>query len=255
MGHPHAGRFVWYENLTLDAKAAIAFYTDVMGWKTQAFGDGGYVMWVGSQGPLGGVYTLPEEAAKMGAPPHWIGNVQVDDVDRTAALAKELGGKVLKEPADVPTVGRYAVLGDPFGSVIAAFKPSQEMPLHDMNREGEVSWNELLTTDHLKAFAFYSQLFGWQKLNEMDMGPMGTYLIYGVGETQLGGMMTRPADNPMPPFWFYYVSTNDLDAAIARSTAHGAKVLNGPMDVPGGRVAQLMDSQGAAYALHQAATK
>ena len=84
-------------------------------------------MWVGSQGPLGGVMKLPDEAAKMGAPPHWMGHVQVDDVDATAALAKKLGGKVYKEPADIPTVGRFAVIADPQGAVISIFKPSGAM--------------------------------------------------------------------------------------------------------------------------------
>jgi predicted enzyme related to lactoylglutathione lyase len=31
--------------------------------------------------------------------------------------------------------------------------------------------------------------------------------------------------------------------------------MNGPMDVPGGRVAQMMDPQGAAFALHQGVKK
>ena len=70
---------------------------DVVGWKTQPFAQGNdYVMWVGSQGPLGGVMKLPEEAAKMGTPPHWMAHVQVENVDATASLAKKLGGKVLR---------------------------------------------------------------------------------------------------------------------------------------------------------------
>jgi predicted enzyme related to lactoylglutathione lyase len=100
------GRFVWYEHLTNDPKAAINFYTDVIGWKTQPFTEGGdYVMWIGSQGPLGGVMKLPDEAAKMGARPNWMAHVQVEHVDATASLAKKLGGKVYKEPDDIPTVG------------------------------------------------------------------------------------------------------------------------------------------------------
>src|SRR5215467_3733920 len=98
------GRFVWYELLAKDPKSAIGFYTDVVGWKTQPFGEGGdYVMWVGSQGPLGGVMKLPDEAAKMGTPPHWMAHVQVDNVDTTASLVKKLGGKVYREPTDIPS--------------------------------------------------------------------------------------------------------------------------------------------------------
>jgi predicted enzyme related to lactoylglutathione lyase len=51
------------------------------------------------------------------------------------------------------------------------------------------------------------------------------------------------------------VSTSELDAGLARATKKGAKVMNGPMDVPGGGwIAQLTDPQGAVFALHQAPT-
>ena len=85
----NTGRFVWYEDLAKDPKAAIDFYTDVVGWKTEPFPEGGndYVMWVGSQGPLGGVMKLPDEAAKMGFPPHWMAHVLVENVDATVAQA------------------------------------------------------------------------------------------------------------------------------------------------------------------------
>jgi len=257
MANSNNGDFVWYEHLTKDPKGAIAFYTEVVGWKTQPFAEGGdYVMWVGSQGPLGGVTKLPDEAVKMGAPPHWMGNVRVGDVDATAALTKKLGGKVYKEPADIPTVGRFAIIADPQGAAIAVFKPNGAMALHDASKEGEFCCNELMTSDSAAAFKFYSEIFGWKTLQEMDMGPMGTYRIYGIGEKQLGGMMTTPKGSPVPPMWLYYTETSDLDAAIGRATKRGAKVMNGPMDVPGGgRIAQLMDPQGAGFALHQSPKK
>ena len=259
MASANNGFFVWHEHLTKDIQAAIAFYTEVVGWKTQPFAEGGdadYVMWVGSQGPLGGVMTLPASAAEMGAPNHWMGHVQVEDVDATAALVKKLGGKVYKEPGDIPQVGRFAVVADPQGAVISIFKPSRDMTLHDPSKAGEFCWNELITSDSAAAFKFYAEIFGWRSLQEMDMGPMGTYRVYGIGERGLGGMMTTPQGAPTPPMWMFYVDTPDLDAAIERATRQGAKLLNGPMDVPGGaRIAQLADSQGAMFALHEAPQK
>ena len=257
MAHANNGHFVWHEHLTKDPKAAIAFYTEVVGWKTQPFAEGGdYIMWVGSQGPLGGVMKLPDEAAKMGTPPHWMAHVHVADVDGTAALAKKLGGKVHKEPTDIPTVGRFAVIADPQGAFLSVFKANSTMMLHDVSKEGEFCWNELVTSDSAAAFKFYSELFGWKLLQDMDMGPMGTYRIYGVGDKQLGGMMTTPKGAPMPPMWGYYIETSDLDAAIGRATKRAAKIMNGPMEVPGGgRIAQLTDPQGAAFALHQSPKK
>src|SRR5687768_9589031 len=96
------GHFVWHELLTTDTKKAIAFYTEVIGWKTQLFeenqGPEPYTMWVSSQGPLGGVMTLPEEAKKMGVPPHWMGHVEVADVDAAVAKVKSSGGQVHVPP-------------------------------------------------------------------------------------------------------------------------------------------------------------
>jgi predicted enzyme related to lactoylglutathione lyase len=250
------GRFVWYDYLAKDTETAVAFYTDVIGWKTEKFAMAGdYVMWVGKQGPLGGVMALPDEAAKMGTPPNWMAHVQVESVDSTAAIAKKLGGKILKEPADIPTVGRFSIIGDPQGAVISVFTPTGPMDLHDSTKAGEFCWNELMTSDYAAAFNFYSQIFGWKVIDDMDMGPMGTYRIFGLGERQLGGMMTKPKDAPMPTCWMYYTEVPDLDEAMNRAKKDGATVLNGPMDVPGGRIAQMMDPQGGAFALHQAAKK
>lgn len=251
------GFFVWHELMTKDVKGAIAYYSEVTGWKTQPFegGKDDYTMWVSKQGPLGGVLTLPEAAEKMGAPPHWMGNVQVADVDAATAKVKELGGRVYQEPFDIPTIGRVAVVADPQGASLALFKPAQPMGARNAWDEGEFCWNELLTSDSAAAAKFYTDVIGWKIVQEMDMGPMGTYRIFGVGDKQLGGMMTLPPGAPMPPAWLYYTETNDLEAAVKRATNHGGKLLNGPMDVPGGRIAQFMDPQGAAFALHQASKK
>jgi|SRR5450432_831287 predicted enzyme related to lactoylglutathione lyase len=59
------------------------------------------------------------------------------------------------------------------------------------------------------AFAYYGGLFGWKKLRDFDMGAQGQYLIYGLGESELGGMFTRAQDAPMPTTWFYYVVVED----------------------------------------------
>ena len=253
------GLFVWHELMTTDPKAAITFYTDVVGWKTQAFGEAGdnaYMMWVASQGPLGGTMELPQQARQMGAPPHWVANVLVSDVDATVEQAKKLGGKVLREAETMPSVGRFALIQDPQGAHLSVFTPSGDMAPHDVSKPGEFSWNELMTSDHNAAFTFYNKLFGWEKLASHDMGPMGEYLIYGAHGRQLGGMASKTKDMPMPTAWMYYIHVDGLDAAVERAKKGGGKVLNGPMDVPGGdRIAQLMDPQGAAFALHETVRK
>ena len=71
-------------------------------------------------------------------------------------------------------------------------------------------------------------------------------------EGSTGGMSTVAKVQNLPPHWLYYTTVPDLDAAIERAKAGGGKLVNGPMEVPGGdRVAQLDDPQGAAFALYE----
>jgi len=248
------GRFVWYDVMTTDVAAAKAFYTEVFGWKTQQFGgDESYTMFCVGERPIGGVMMLPDEAKQQGAPPHWIGYVSVADVDATAARAAERGGKIYHPGTDIPEVGRFAVIGDPQGAAIALFAPNMEMS-PSPKQAGDFTWHELNTTDYEAAWEFYSDLFGWNATEAMDMGPdLGKYFMFeheGAGGS-IGGMSNVAKTQGMPPHWLYYATVDDLDAALARIQRKGGKVINGPMEVPGGdKVAQCVDPQGCAFALH-----
>jgi uncharacterized protein len=258
-GESDRGRFVWYDLMTPDPEAAKAFYTDVAGWGIHAWENPGmppYSMWMAGEKPIGGTMKLPDEAVAGGARPHWIAYVGVPDVDATMARARGLGATVMVEPRDIPTVGRFSVFNDPQGATIAAFTPdpsAQRQPEPEgMPPVGEFSWHELATTDPEAAFAFYSDLFGWQKTSDFDMGDMGLYQMYGRGGKTLGGIFRKPAEMPGPPAWLYYARVADVNAAVEAARRQGGQVLNGPMEVPGGdMIAQLMDPQGGMFAVHE----
>jgi len=64
-------------------------------------------------------------------------------------------------------------------------------------------------------------------------------------------MFNRPPGVQAPPNWLQYIRVDSADAAAERVKASGGQILNGPMEVPGGdRIAQCMDPQGAAFAVH-----
>lgn len=253
------GRFVWFDLMTSDQDAAIDFYGAVTGWGTSVWDGAGpdmkYTMWTVGEQPIGGVMDLPPDAAAAGAPPSWLAYIGTEDVDATAKKIEVLGGRIVKEPMDIPTVGRFAVAADPQGAIFAIFTAQDDAPGHDGEpRTGEFSWHELVTTDYEAAFRFYSELFGWDRMDEMDMGPAGIYLIYGRKGIQLGGMFNKTPDMPMPPMWMEYAMVDDVDAATETVKARGGQILNGPMEVPGGdRIVQCMDPQGAMFALHSRA--
>lgn len=253
------GRFVWYELMTSDPDAAIAFYTDVVGWGTMPF-DGApmpYTMWTKGERPVGGVLEMPAEAA----PPTWMGHVRVDDVDAVAARVEERGGSILHGPESLEEVGRWVVFADPQGAVISAFRPETESNGSDEPEPGDVSWHELATSDHEAAFEFYADLFGWEKDHAMDMGEAGVYQMYNGGGRMLGGMYDQSPDMPGPggsgrPAWLYYLRVADLDGAVEKVRSGGGTVVVEPMEVPGGsRIAVAIDPQGAAFGLHEGAAE
>lgn len=253
------GKFGWYDLMTTDHEAGQEFYSRLVGWGTTEWegGEQPYTMFTNNDVPGGGYARLPDEALAAGVPSHWVPYVLVSDVDDTVAKATQLGGSVIHPATDIPEAGRFAWLADPQGAEFAIFASAIESPpAEDRSPQvGEFSWHELATTDQVAAFNFYSDLFGWEKTDTMDMGEAGIYQMYGRpgGCAPLGGIFDKPAEAPASN-WLLYVRVADLDAAVDTVKASGGQVLSGPMDVPGGdRVAQCSDPQGAAFALHESA--
>jgi len=118
---------------------------------------------------------------------------------------------------------------------------------------GRPLWYELMTTDADGAMRFYQELFGWQPTDAMDMGPMGKYQMFNRPHGMIGGMMNKPPELAhVPPNWQIYFRVPDIAAAVQRITANGGRILNGPMEGPGGDlIVNAMDPQGAAFSLHQ----
>jgi predicted enzyme related to lactoylglutathione lyase len=248
------GSFVWYEYMASDPTAAADFYVKAVGWTA---GDAGMaefpytLLSVGST-MVAGLMTLPEEARRMGARPGWIGYVGVPDVDAFATKITAAGGQIYRAPADIPRIGRFAVVGDPHGAGFVIFKgePGDEPPRPlAQNALGAVGWRELRAGELDGAFAFYAGLFGWKKTQAMDMGPMGVYQVFEIEGGQGGGMMTKTAETPVP-YWLYYFNVEAVDAAAERVRSAGGQIVAGPNEVPGGQwIVQGLDPQGGKFAL------
>jgi predicted enzyme related to lactoylglutathione lyase len=109
---------------------------------------------------------------------------------------------------------------------------------------GRFTWHELMTADPAAAAKFYGELLGW-KVQEMDMGPGGTYRLFLNGDKQVGGAMKAPPG--VPAHWLPYVDTVSVDETAKKLVEHGGKVMVPPTDVPGiVRFCVAADPQGAA---------
>jgi uncharacterized protein len=251
MGASH-GRFVWYELVTTDMEVAEAFYASVVGWRTRDASTPGsaYSLLTVGDSPVAGLVKLPEDARRTGATPHWIGYVAVDDVDAAVCRIKQLGGAVYVPPTDIPDIGRFSVVADPQTATLALVKgrESGQAPSAGPGAPGRVGWHELLAADWEKAFAFYGELFGWQKADSHS-GAMGMYQGFSAGGEPIGGMFTKPATLPLP-FWLYYFNVDDIQATAKRVEAGGGQILYGPTQVPGGPwIVHCTDPEGALFAL------
>ena len=245
------GRFVWHELMTRDVPEAKKFYSKLIGWKAQAWPlDPAYTVCHSEQGPTAGIYGIPADMP-VEVPAHWLGYIGTRDVDGTAAAAVRAGGSIIKGPEDIPGAGRSAILKDPQGAEFAILDPENSRPeVQGMPPTGSFSWHELATSDAEAAMSFYSDLFGWDVLMRMPLDRGETYLIFGNNGIQRGGIYNKPADMPAPPNWLHYAQVADADQGWRVAEAGGAKLVTGPMDVPGGsRIVAFFDPTGAAFAV------
>ena len=248
------GRFIWCELTAPDTAGGKAFYGVVVGWTAHEMPgpDGTYTRFEADGHGVGGMLALSPEMAAEGAPPNWTGYVAVDEVDAAAAKVASLGGSVMRPAADIPGIGRFAIVTDPFGAAFAIMTPAPmegSQPQAPPKSLGHPAWRELMGGPADQSLAFYGAMFGWKDDGVHDMGPMGAYQLFANQDGQVGGMMKRPDHMPVSA-WNYYFQVGDIDAAAGRVTAGGGQVINGPMEVPGGDwVLQGVDPQGAHFAL------
>jgi len=121
------GAVCWVELTSRNFDAAKQFYVDVFGWqaKTADVSSEEMVYWQfsfdGGNGFAGGMQapaTMPAEV-----PSYWQPYIAVTDTDAVTARAKQLGATAIVEPADIPNVGRFAIVQDPLGAVFGVLQP------------------------------------------------------------------------------------------------------------------------------------
>jgi uncharacterized protein len=246
------GYFTWYELMTTDVAAAAAFYRDVVGWGTQAASTSklAYTLFASGEVPTAGLMELPEEGRKMGARPRWMGYVSVGNVHVAVDRIKRLGGTVYVPPTDT-NIGLISVAADPQAATFAVVDGLRTRPQQpaESGKVGRIGWHELLAADLEREFAFYRELFGWQKAGvEGDPADI-SYHSFSAGGQVIGGAFKKRPSEPVP-FWLFYFNVEDIDAAADRVEARGGRAFVSPTEMQGGlSIAQCVDPQGATFAL------
>jgi predicted enzyme related to lactoylglutathione lyase len=239
--------------MTSDPKAAESFYKTVVGWSSAPFKESPQPYTIFQRSGEVSVAGLMKTPEGMNAPPFWAMYVAAPKLEGAVSHIERLGGGQISPVIEIPTVGRMQMVRDPQGAAFYVYEPADDPKQPEGAPEvGEASWLELMTTDAPAALKFYSDVFGWQPSETMDMGPMGKYYMFNRPHGMIGGMMNKgPEMADVPPNWQIYFRVPDIEVAAKRITDNGGQVINGPMDVPGGdRVLNGLDPQGAAFSLH-----
>lgn len=112
------GDWYWNELSTPDEKKALGFYEKVFGYAhdTMDMGaQGTYYILKKGERPRAGLMRSP----MPNMPAMWLPYVLVANCDASLAKAKQLGAKECLGATDIPNVGRFAIVNDPTGAMIA----------------------------------------------------------------------------------------------------------------------------------------
>jgi predicted enzyme related to lactoylglutathione lyase len=235
------GTFCWVDVATSDPEGAKAFYGALFGWSMQDVPGGQGTTY--TRASLGG-----DHAAGIygGAPPRWTSYVCVEDADATVARARELGGKVEADPADVGG-GRRTEIADPAGAVVAIWEPGDQIGAGRVNEPNTLCWNELALPDVAAVQGFYEALFGWQF--QPVPTPEGAPEIVGIANRTGWRNGNLRGTTDQPPAWTPYFGAESCEDAARRATELGGRLLFGPLEVPTGHLAIAADPQGAVFGL------
>jgi len=121
------GAFHWNELMTRNVDKAKAFYKKTLGWSydDMPMGEpyGTYTIIKSGDQMVGGMMPMAGPMFE-GVPEHWFCYIAVDDVDKRVKMLKDAGGKVERDPWDVPGVGRIAIVTDPNGATQGWMTPA-----------------------------------------------------------------------------------------------------------------------------------
>ncbi len=247
-----SGEFCWTNMITPDPKAALEYFTAVLGWSYSEIPGMGHVALAGGM-EVGAIFDLGAPMTPPGTPAHIGVMIKVADADATVARVVELGGKA-RPPFAVGNGIRMSVCHDPNGAAFDIWESATANGLQADDLEpGVPSWFESITTDVPRAAEFYCALFGWTtKTMPMPGGEYVTFHLDGDPRGVAGMMPVRLALHEVAPHWGVYFTVADAAAAVRMSEERGGSECVKLREIPGvGTMAGLLSPQGVMFHVMQ----
>ncbi|GAA2578996.1 VOC family protein [Dactylosporangium fulvum] len=245
------GEPCWADVVAPDLPAAQHFYAALFGWTYVDTGAdfGNYVMCCKDDRIVAGM--SPPMPGSEQLPAAWSLYLMSHDLADTARRIDEHGGKLLVAPMEIPHNGRMLFATDPSGAAFGAWEPGRHTGSQLFDENGALCWAEVNTREPTVTDFFYHGLFGYRQTRINGGGKRFDYSAWSLGDADpvAGRLTMTEAWEGVPPHWMVYFATDDTDRAVARIAAAGGEVQHGPFDSPHGRIAVVVDPNGAVFTL------
>jgi len=248
------GSVWWIDVSSTDPAGSRDFYAGLFGWSYQVDPDPRrrlYTTALLTGRPVAGLAGVPLPARWPAA---WMVYLASANIEYTAQVFTQGGGRVLAGPVDVPGQGRMLAGVDPTGAVIGFWQPAGRWMVHTTG-PGDSWWAELNTWDGPRADEFFATLFGYRQ-RQIGDGIEVDYTTWSRGGRTMLGRLQMNEDWACPDdlgaHWLPYFAVDPrsgIDAAVDRVLELGGWVDFDPYDSELGRIARVADPSGAAFAL------
>ncbi|MEU3184482.1 VOC family protein [Streptomyces sp. NPDC006923] len=244
----------WVDVSLPDLAAGRRFYGELFGWTfggdsvgaygrcTEAFSDGQRVAGLvakrdGRMPTVWGVYFATADAVAL------------------SRRITDAGGRLVREPMAVGRSGVTALAADPAGAVFGIWQGGEDTGFEKRGLPGSFCWTEVYTRDKERVDPFYESVFGFRGTDVPDdsvdfrlWSPAGTE---PGPDSAVGGrsVITDAFPVEMPGHFLSYFSVADCDRTAAAVVRLGGRITATPFDIAYGRMAVVVDNQGASFAV------
>ncbi|WP_443052533.1 VOC family protein [Streptomyces sp. JV176] len=246
----------WVDVSLPDLAAGKRFYGELFGWTfgrdagaeyghyTEAFSDGKRVAGL-----------VAKRDGRM--PTAW--GVYFATADAVALCGRivEAGGRLVQDPVAVGRSGVLAQAADPAGAVFGLWQAGDDTGFEKKGLPGSFCWTEVYTRDKERVDPFYEGVFGFRG-TDVPGGDSGVdfrlWSPAGAAPGAAGAVGGRsvitdafPAE--LPGHFLSYFSVADCARTAGTAVRLGGRITAPPFPIASGRMAVLVDNQGASFAV------
>jgi len=244
----------WVSLMVHGLDATQDFYGELFGWEFSPGPEqlGPYVRALLDGKEVAGMGRLPTDRH---LPVAWTPYMATDDADLAAESIRSCGGTVGVGPLDAGDAGRLAIASDPAGAVFGVWQHAAHSGTAVYGTHGTPVWNELVTRETSAVAKFYQAVFGYETDAALAAGlDQVTLYLEGRPVAALRGVGQALPRN-RGTHWMTYFEVEDTDETARHVVELGGHVLQAPVEGSMGRLATVVDPEGAVFTIVRSAAR